>query len=1150
MFCKIRSLCVCLGLCVLMASHGATQGTLFEENFDQFSGRRPEGWRLWGELPPVGNYFRVIDGALYTGNGDDLILEDGYTFATVEGLEAQEWRDYTVEVDFRAIQFNGTILVVGRFENARNHYRAYFSISQSIEFGNERRAGIERVSDGERVVLGEVVNGRAGVVIPRIEGMRADNEWRRVAFAFQGDTISLRIDGQELLSVEDRTIRSGTAGVGQRFNAVYFDNFRVVAPFGAAIPTAAARDAIPGEEDAGDAAIEEYRIESTRFADVAAADALLTALEAEGIGPVAAQPEGDGAVVVVGPFADDGQAAAVLERLRQAGHAEMRLTSRPLLTITSDIQDIEAGGLERIIRANLAGLQDTDRGDAEELMRAIVAYMLKDNTERTSEEIDAIRSRLAELENQQEIIEQLNRSITEEKTRQERIDELVAEISDAIDRQNWDQAEQQLDRLRQLDPGNPHIDLKANALSLGRARITDLGVWINQAFASLENRVQTLDLRTVTDVQTELQAAEELRVQSQSDPNMLAQALVKYQSIQATADALLEKATTSADLRNALEYARGQAQMHIVPLRSDYRNLLTQEKRRQENLDKMADRQGAIWWIVLGLAGALVALVVALTLVILRQQKRHQQLLDLVNEIPARPVASIERTEQKHLDRGGAPKALEASAGLFGATGGQVGDIMPPEDEPMADDEDLDEEEVFNEDQSEPPSPSHAYAPPAEDEDEDKLIIGGFEDDDDEDMDLEETPTRVDEPAEAPLSMDDSDVDAVAISFEDESDEEEAEEEPARRPAPAVEETDDSDFGILDTDDMDFGLTLSDDERREVEAPDPRVARGASRAGESPEADSSVDLDATPLDLDDLGDMDFSLDDEPETPSRDAGTGKAAPQRPSALEETRPMDSLEDDDALGMDLDLDALTPLEDTTTLANEPAPEAARADAPQSAPEDDVDGDVDTLAMDMDGLDFDQELDLDDLSPVAPASGSGAKDSPRPRTAAPQKVSEAELDADMGIDLDGGDLLDFADLTPVFGDEDDEEETQSSDQKKAGGKGRSGTESLLEDITDAEADEPLDLSDILGDMPVAEEPPAPAQPAPRPKTDAPTEMEADVPSGFDLIDEKDDAEDSLDDPFAAISEEDSDGGDGLFDISDLGNADPSSSDEDEDRR
>ncbi|MCX7045677.1 MAG: SPOR domain-containing protein [Candidatus Sumerlaeota bacterium] len=212
-----------LALLAVTLAHG--QERLFFDDFSGANGQRPTRWKISEGVPPT--YFAIKDGELATGNGDDLSIASGYTFATVSVKDSSEWMDYSVNVDFWAKQFNGRILTVGRYQDAFNHYEGYLDVSRTLE-GRQRKAGIAVVEKGERRVLGEVTDGQRGIAIATIEGMKSPAERRNVSLVFFKENIALVVDGKPLVSVRDRTFQRGTAGIGQRYDEVFFDNFKVI----------------------------------------------------------------------------------------------------------------------------------------------------------------------------------------------------------------------------------------------------------------------------------------------------------------------------------------------------------------------------------------------------------------------------------------------------------------------------------------------------------------------------------------------------------------------------------------------------------------------------------------------------------------------------------------------------------------------------------------------------------------------------------------------------------------------------------------------------------------------------------------------------------------------------------------------------------
>ncbi len=1089
----VLSLMMALGLTLELSA----QAPLFQDSFNESVIQRPERWKVWGDMPSSGLHYVVSNGEFYTGNGDDLISESGFTYATVDAAIGGAWTDYAVDVYFRGAQYNGEIRIVGRFQDSDNHYAAYFNISNSIDTGRRRKAGIERVLEGQRTLLGkEIVDGVNGVSIPKIEGMRERNERRHARLVFNGSTIALFLDDEQLVAVEDDALESGTAGVGQRWNEVFFSEFRIfpsrpddikmagkpgeIMPamtraaqaeppvfywvnMGDGLSQAEAEAMISDLIDQGifngravqengqwqvvtgaffssEAAersqvflkdrglspkgviqtkvelaaneketLYEYRIVSGTYNDPATAGLLKDALLNEGFGTARIVTEGGAHAVVVGPYPTQRSAYSALERMRAGGFTGMTTSRRELVRISSDIKDMASGDIERIIAASVSRLDEKERDDMEAVIRSVVSTVMKEQDARTVEELKAIREKLAAMENQQGLVEQLNQNIANEKKRQGKIAGLLSMVGEAVDLKNWEKAETALKDLESFDPNNPLIDVKRQSISMGKARIDDLGAWINEQFDALRSQVQLLSIQSVADVESALTLAAQLEQAGETIPERLGQALLQYESIRATANAMLGKAGSDPALQAALREALTVAQSKIQMLDGRYRTYLAANQDRMAHLDRVVSEQAESRRMSQYVLIAVVALFVLMAGVIyflMKQNRRHREILDLVSEIPNRPAVAFAE-ERGSLESTSQPKALTAAAGV-GAAGAL--DLMADNmEEPEPDFEDSSTEEPSK-------SPEKTASEPDEmdqtldDWDSDTVSLGledsesspiAMPDMTSESNDIEETtPDRLD--GDVGLDMD--------FSMEEPMEEEEEEEKtrPVDDVAEEKSEAESFEMGGLDLD----GFSL---EESSPELEEESVEASSESESQEPQSGSALGgIDSDPLEEPDMDMFDLGLDDMGAEPVTDA----EAPESSTAAVEPK-------------------TAAVEDETPLMDAPSGEDF-----------DLGGD-----FDFGGLDFDNLTPDDGESSKAEATESAPEpvSEPEPK---PETVAEADAPADLD-DLDLG-----LDLGPMFADvEEKPKVSMPAPAPKAEPEDLSG-------IEDVSGDELLDLSDILGDV------------------------------------------------------------------------------------
>lgn len=218
---------------MLVLSAAAQQEVLFSETFTGPYQSTPTGWIKVNT--PEGNFWYLRDGAYCSGNGDLVRAQDKRTYSVVAAGAQAGWRDYEVVADAHMIQRNGAILLVGRWQDARNHYEGVYQTDNG-----RVTVQIVRVADGRSEVLAQRTSAQ-DPSLPDLANGFSPADGRRFRLAFRGDRIIFSIDQREVLQATDDAIAAGTAGVGQSENLVFFDNFRVMGT-----PTAVA--AAPGGE--------------------------------------------------------------------------------------------------------------------------------------------------------------------------------------------------------------------------------------------------------------------------------------------------------------------------------------------------------------------------------------------------------------------------------------------------------------------------------------------------------------------------------------------------------------------------------------------------------------------------------------------------------------------------------------------------------------------------------------------------------------------------------------------------------------------------------------------------------------------------------------------------------------------------------------
>lgn len=215
---------VILSLAIFMLFSTSVQSaTLYQSDFEGLS-QRPSEWKTAGS--EANGLWEVRNGSLISGDGD--VLGDARSYALLAASGSQSWKDYEISADVWMSQQNGAFGFVGRWQNELNHYEG------SIEFNEGQRiARIIKVSgtvpgelpQKEILAQGSVAND--GLAIPDMTSGSSSRDSHRLSLSFSGSTIVLSIDGTSLLSANDATIKSGTAGLLNWRNFAYFDNLKV-----------------------------------------------------------------------------------------------------------------------------------------------------------------------------------------------------------------------------------------------------------------------------------------------------------------------------------------------------------------------------------------------------------------------------------------------------------------------------------------------------------------------------------------------------------------------------------------------------------------------------------------------------------------------------------------------------------------------------------------------------------------------------------------------------------------------------------------------------------------------------------------------------------------------------------------------------------
>jgi hypothetical protein len=190
---------------------------LYSDTFTGPDRSRPGNWKILGA--DSGEFWYIFENQLTTGNGDNLPGFSGYSYAIIQAPGSETWTDYSIECRFWLRQANGQVILVSRWKDKDNHYEGVLESSQ----GN-RILRITRVINGKRINLKTLQNGQDGIFIPPVEDAYSPNDAETVRFTVSGTKLTLSFADQIELEAEDGSLKAGTAGLGEWYYFIFFDN--------------------------------------------------------------------------------------------------------------------------------------------------------------------------------------------------------------------------------------------------------------------------------------------------------------------------------------------------------------------------------------------------------------------------------------------------------------------------------------------------------------------------------------------------------------------------------------------------------------------------------------------------------------------------------------------------------------------------------------------------------------------------------------------------------------------------------------------------------------------------------------------------------------------------------------------------------------
>jgi sporulation related protein len=325
---KFKCLIYLLVIFVLNISMAFSQDQiLFSDTFTGRDGTRPQKWSIVDA--PQDGFWYLHEGQFATGNGDDLVSGNGYSYAFVNIPGANSWTDYSVQTSFWISQTNGKVALIARWQDKDNHYQGLLETYQE-----KRILRIVKVFKGVQTTLARVQGGVDGVVIPPMENGTSKNDARIMKFTVSGSKLILSFQGVAPIEAEDRTFHSGTAGFGEWFHFVYFDDFLVQKGAAGAVFASTSQiltEVIPISNESAITSTPGtvFRILVADKLPEQTANSFKNQLIGWGYTPVELSQKSDGYEVLLGAFYSENEAGTAKQFLEEEG-----LNPRKIITVT------------------------------------------------------------------------------------------------------------------------------------------------------------------------------------------------------------------------------------------------------------------------------------------------------------------------------------------------------------------------------------------------------------------------------------------------------------------------------------------------------------------------------------------------------------------------------------------------------------------------------------------------------------------------------------------------------------------------------------------------------------------------------------------------------------------------------------------------
>lgn len=320
---RLFSLILILGGLVVTAFG---QSVRFSDNFAQGEGR-PVDWKVDTANP---EFWFVKDGWFRTGNGEELISQDGWSFALLNVPGSGNWLNGAIQTRFYMEQPGGKVALVGRWRDRDNHNRAELVVTP-----DNYTLRILKVEQGEEEELAVQLLDLAVLGLPPI---RNGNASRAIVFAFQcqGSNLSVRLGDQIVARARDEEPIRGTFGLGQSRNQAAFQ--RVLLSSGQDILT-------------DQSALSHVQMGSV--VPLENAQTLREELEKAGFAPVFLRGPREAVTVLQGNYANMTEAEAAWKRLSEAG-----FNPGGIVTEEMEAQEKQEVPFGRAFRVQLASVKD------------------------------------------------------------------------------------------------------------------------------------------------------------------------------------------------------------------------------------------------------------------------------------------------------------------------------------------------------------------------------------------------------------------------------------------------------------------------------------------------------------------------------------------------------------------------------------------------------------------------------------------------------------------------------------------------------------------------------------------------------------------------------------------------------------------------